>query len=168
MRSFVFIIALTVSIVCEARMYQWINPNTGSVQLSGTPPAWYRAGDGPRVRVFDDGNLVDDTAIELPRLHNDELRETAFKEFAERRQLEALRKLERAAEREERRSQREAVRLAEEQRVKEVTAEGETNASADLTPETLGPQTIERLKRIISEWDRTTERVTDTPYDSPQ
>ena len=102
-------------------------------------------------------------------MHNDELRETAFKEFEERRQLEALRRLERAAEREERRSQREAIRLAEEQRVKEVTVEGEADdASAELAPETLGPQTIERLKRIISEWDRTTRRATDTSYDRPQ
>jgi len=41
-----------------------VSPTTGSVQLSGTPPAWYRSDvAGPRVQVFESGNLVDDTAI---------------------------------------------------------------------------------------------------------
>ena len=52
----------------QALMYQWRSASNGAAQLSGTPPAWYRAEyGGPRVRVFGSGNLVDDTVIELPR-----------------------------------------------------------------------------------------------------
>lgn len=49
-----------------ARLYQWNDPRTGTTHLSGHPPAWYRkAGVDPmalpRVLVFDDGTLIDDT-----------------------------------------------------------------------------------------------------------
>ena len=34
------------------------------MQLSGSPPAWYRStSPGPRVYVFDNGRLIDDTAV---------------------------------------------------------------------------------------------------------
>ena len=47
----------------SARMYQWVDPRSGTVQLSGAAPAWYRgAQSGPRVFVFENGRLVDDTA----------------------------------------------------------------------------------------------------------
>jgi len=46
-----------------APMYQWTDPQTGSVQLAGHPPPWFRTGaPGPRVRVFEHGKVVDDTA----------------------------------------------------------------------------------------------------------
>ena len=62
--SLVFFLLLSVMAVSEARMYQWVNPHTGTVQLSGAPPSWYRgAQEGPRVLVFDQGRVVDDTAI---------------------------------------------------------------------------------------------------------
>lgn len=46
-------------------MYQWSHAATGTVQLSGSPPAWYRSASspGPRVLVFDNGRLIDDTAV---------------------------------------------------------------------------------------------------------
>lgn len=47
---------------CAERMYQWTDPSTGRTHFSGRPPHWYRKGDGPRVLVFEDGRLVDDTA----------------------------------------------------------------------------------------------------------
>ena len=57
-------------IICStnvsARMYQWQEPDTGTTQLSGKPPAWYRStAGGPRVFVFDDGRLIDDTAVKV-------------------------------------------------------------------------------------------------------
>ena len=66
MRRFTFMLALGVILTAgaEARMYQWTNPENGNVQLAGAPPAWYRsANPGPRVLVFDNGELVDDTAV---------------------------------------------------------------------------------------------------------
>lgn len=54
---------LLMAATAWARMYQWVDPRSGTVQLSGSPPAWYRAAKaGPRVFVFENGRLVDDTA----------------------------------------------------------------------------------------------------------
>jgi hypothetical protein len=62
-----------------ARMYQWHNPATGTTQLSGTPPAWYRSGDpGPRVYVFENNQLVDDTGITVSDEQRAALRDEAF------------------------------------------------------------------------------------------
>lgn len=47
-------------------MYQWVDSETGTTQLSGKPPAWYRTGErGPRIFVFESGQLVDDTGIRV-------------------------------------------------------------------------------------------------------
>ena len=63
MRWLLLLVALTAATAVQAgRMYQWIDPDTGTPYLSGTPPAWYRAGaEGPRVVVYEQGRLVDDT-----------------------------------------------------------------------------------------------------------
>ena len=59
-------------------MYQWTDPATGTVQLSGTAPAWYRnMADGPRVFVFDNGELIDDTAVQVPESQRLKLRADA-------------------------------------------------------------------------------------------
>lgn len=82
------VIAFTLTIGverAEARMYQWSNAATGTVQLSGSPPAWYRsAAPGPRVLVFDNGQLVDDTAMSVAEEHRQVLRAKAFGEQAPR------------------------------------------------------------------------------------
>jgi hypothetical protein len=57
-------LGVILTATAEARMYQWTNPETGTVQLAGAPPAWYRGAEpGPRVLVFDHGELIDDTAV---------------------------------------------------------------------------------------------------------
>ena len=62
-----------------ARMYQWQNPATGTTQLSGTPPVWYRSAEpGPRVYVFDNNQLVDDTGIAVSDAQRESLRAAAF------------------------------------------------------------------------------------------
>jgi hypothetical protein len=62
-----------------ARMYQWQNPATGTTQLSGTPPAWYRGADhGPRVFVFENNQLIDDTGIAVSAAQAGTLRAEAF------------------------------------------------------------------------------------------
>jgi hypothetical protein len=67
----------------EARLYQWVDPDTGTTQLSGRPPAWYRGSTPgvaklPRVYVFENGRLIDDTAIVIPLDRQAVLRMEAF------------------------------------------------------------------------------------------
>ena len=60
-------------------MYQWVEPDTGTTQLSGKPPSWYRSdAGGPRVLVFEKGRLIDDTSIEVSSDAQLELRKRAF------------------------------------------------------------------------------------------
>ena len=80
MRRIVVFVCLCLAMApLSARMYQWRNPATGTTQLSGTPPAWYRSADpGPRVYVFDNNQLIDDTGIAVSDVQRDALREAAF------------------------------------------------------------------------------------------
>lgn len=60
-------------------MYQWTDAASGTVQLSGTAPAWYRnMTDGPRIFVFDNGELIDDTAVQVPESQRLRLRADAI------------------------------------------------------------------------------------------
>ena len=69
--------------VADARMYQWEQPRSGRIQLSGQAPAWYRSvHPGPRVLVFDNGKLVDDTGIAVSDAQRQWLREQALGETA--------------------------------------------------------------------------------------
>ena len=64
-------------------MYQWQSPQSGRVQLSGSVPSWYRANErGPRVLVFENGQLIDDTALPVSEMKRLELRESALAESA--------------------------------------------------------------------------------------
>ncbi len=75
----IIILLLTCSLAAEARMYQWRDPKTGTTQLSGKPPSWYRTDEkGPRVIVFDKGKIIDDTAIPLDRGQRRALRRQAM------------------------------------------------------------------------------------------
>jgi len=70
---------LLVTTSASARMYQWVDPRSGTAQLSGSPPAWYRGTQaGPRVFVFENGRLVDDTARAVEPAQAAALRDEAF------------------------------------------------------------------------------------------
>lgn len=153
----------------SARMYQWVSPASATPQLSGEPPPWYRSDyGGPRVRVFENGNLVDDTSIELPAVQREELRAAAFREAEERQRAEAVERLERAARREEKRKadqeralQAQRDREAEARRIAvrspvsgEAAAEEGTAPSALPDTTRIDDATVERLKAIIAEFDR--------------
>ncbi|MGQ0659102.1 MAG: hypothetical protein ACT4NU_13625 [Chromatiales bacterium] len=72
-------IALLAALPVQARMYQWVNPHTGRTQISGKPPAWYRGEQpGPRVFVFENGRLIDDTAKPLSEEERTAARDAAF------------------------------------------------------------------------------------------
>ena len=157
-------LVLAAPLCADARMYQWVSPSSSVPQLSGEPPPWYRSNHGgPRVRVFENGNLVDDTAITLLASQRQELRTAAFREAEERRRVDVLNRLERAARAEE-------LRRAEEKRLAEVKARQEREALATATVAEAAPaekggksapkevsvadSTVEQLKAIIAEFDR--------------
>jgi hypothetical protein len=95
MRIFL-VFVLFISGNVYARMYQWTEPDTGSTQLSGKPPAWYRsAAGGPRVFVFDSGRLIDDTAVEVSDEIRQRMRQQAFV-LAEEDRQEAKEKIAKA------------------------------------------------------------------------
>jgi hypothetical protein len=79
-KTLLFIALLSACISASAaRMYQWIDPDTNTTQLSGKPPHWYRTGEaGPRVLVFENGKAIDDTGIELSEVENTLLRQQAL------------------------------------------------------------------------------------------
>ena len=136
---------LLLATTAEARLYQWTNPQTGSAQLSGAPPSWYRSpAGGPRVLVYDNGQLIDDTAVAIPSENGEILRKEAFQEVEHRRQSQALKRLEQAAE-------REAARREKEARKGEETVAESTPASS---AEELDGKAVEQLKGILAEWDR--------------
>jgi hypothetical protein len=84
MLKIVFLLLLICSANTSARMYQWIDPDSGSTQLSGSPPMWYRSVEGgPRVFVFDKSKVVDDTGIDVSDEKRDQLRQHAFLRAAE-------------------------------------------------------------------------------------
>ena len=162
-----FLCCLAAALPAGARMYEWVNPASGRVQLSGSPPGWYRApAPGPRVRVFENGALVDDTAIALSAEENAALREYAVSRARQNRELAALRELEEVASREA--AKREAATIAEQQRAERERRRAEREAAlavagedapadgADepVLPETLDAETIERLKALIGAFDR--------------
>ena len=158
-RALVCASVMTVGVVApaQARLYQWTNEDSGATELSGTPPGWYRNGlAGPRVFVFENGRLIDDTASAVSEQRGQELREAAFSDFDERQQLEAVKRLERLARREAGRQQAreraEAARRAREAAASTVTTE-ETQA-VEALPDELDQSTIDRLKSIIERWDR--------------
>jgi hypothetical protein len=64
LRWLIILLCMLQIMPVAARMYQWNDPATGTTQLSGAPPAWYRSGEtGPRVFVFERGRLIDDTGV---------------------------------------------------------------------------------------------------------
>jgi ABC-type methionine transport system ATPase subunit len=78
LRSLLFL-SLLLSPIAQARMYQWVDPDSGTTQLSGTPPTWYRSAErGPRIFVIEKGQIIDDTAIKISDEQRDILRQRAF------------------------------------------------------------------------------------------
>lgn len=157
------------AVSADARMYQWMSPSTGSLQMSGEPPPWYRSqGDGPRVYVFEDGFLVDDTAIDVSDARKRALRRNAFAELSERRTLEALARVRAGTATDEDRVL--AEKSAEPVEVPDtVLAAAADNPAAGkptddkptddkpaggLLPDNLDSDAIERLKKIIADFDR--------------
>ncbi len=136
----IFAGAVIVTAPVSARLYQWVDPGTGTTQMSGRPPAWYRGNQaGPRVFVFDGGRLIDDTARHVPDAERDVLRTQAFAPEPETPMADAV------------------TEGTDAEPPSPIEAAGPKPAPVE------GPKgplpgvdqaTIERLKAIIGEWDR--------------
>lgn len=153
----------------QAQMYQWTDPETGTTQLSGKPPAWYRSVEGgPRVFVFNRGKVVDDTGIETSDEQRINLRTKAFvsaeeDRLAAREKAVEAAKLKAAMERnadETAGAMIEDTELAEESRdevvampVEEELVETETSEDED---------SVAKMKALIVEWEsKRTEEARD-------
>ncbi len=160
--SLLFISVTALSLPAQARMYQWVDAKTGNVRLSGEPPSWYRSGErGPRVLVFEDGRMVDDTAITLPPEQRKAYREAAFLEIDLRREQDAVKKLERAALREARRREEANRQILSQSNSKPESEEkspvqnkNSQPVALPSSPEELDDSMVNQLKALISNWDR--------------
>jgi hypothetical protein len=153
MTRLLLLLLLLVSTAAGARMYQWQDPISSSIQFSGVPPAWYRSPEGgPRVRVYDGGKLVDDTYIQLSDEDSRSMRELAFRALQEEQQVEAIKRLERAARREENRREQ-AEREASRAQAKSEQSDT-SEAPPEVLPDSLSAEEVSRLKAIIAGYDR--------------
>jgi hypothetical protein len=155
-----------IAISAEARMYQWIEPEVGTTQLSGKPPAWYRSDKGgPRVFVFDNGRLIDDTAIEVSDDIRRRMRQEAFL-LVEKDQQKAKERMAKAEER-----NRNLKKNSSDDLVEEIDDDSEEDSSLELLTdsffqkeeekdESLSGKDMDELRSIISDWESSqTERA---------
>lgn len=126
--------------------------------MSGEPPSWYRSGnDGPRVLVFENGYLVDDTSILVSSSRSRALRSAAFDELKRRRTLEAVERIAQGRAREEDREladEQERSLVARSVEVATESAKTLSEATVGALPDQLDAAAIERLKSIIAEFDK--------------
>ena len=127
-------------------MYQWVNSQTGRTQMSSRPPAWYRSDrSGPRVFVFENGRLVDDTARSVSLEERTTLRAQALAISAEELAARSASKPDQAGTKQQDSVGRVSV-LDKEFAAESGGAEGEKSEAPD--------ETIARLKGIIDAWEK--------------
>jgi len=152
-RYVLVILLLCCSTQAAARMYQWVDPATGTTQLSGKPPPWYRSGEeGPRVFVFERGKVVDDTAIRVSNSERESLRHRALLNAAQdtqqaREQLLEARRLQAVMERD----QRGQPAAPTETPVETVTPPPESDG--DEAPQQQA-STEEAMKALVTQWEK--------------
>lgn len=146
-----------ISFSAQARMYQWNDPDTGTTQLSGKPPAWYRSNkDGPRVIVFDKGRIVDDTNIRVSDDDRESLRLEALIKVEKNREMARQKMLESEQIKSKLDKATEGENLVNESEVTEAPAnESEsTVAGSDEQPLPEGDLTEDRMRKLLSEWEK--------------
>jgi len=153
-----------ITFTSEARMYQWTEPGVETTQLSGKPPAWYRsAGGGPRVFVFDNGRLIDDTAVNVSEEVRLRMREEAFilVEKDKQKAKEKIAKAEEARKKalqdksdssekitpDENTDQESTIELITEALFPEDNREEQKDANSET-------QSLDELRAIITDWEK--------------
>ena len=149
----------------QAQMYQWVDPETGTTQLSGKPPAWYRSAEGgPRVFVFNRGKVIDDTGIDISDEQRINLRTQAFvsaeaDRLAAREKAMEAAKLKAAMQRNAEEKQMQDSEIAgfqdeskDESRDEEVAIPADNEIVESGTREE--EISVEKMKALIAEWER--------------
>ena len=176
MLKYLFIILVVFSSTASARMYQWVDPESGSTQLSGKPPMWYRSAEkGPRVFVFENSRVIDDTNIEVSDSEREKLRQEAFLQ-AEKDREKAKQKLMEARRLDAELALKNAPPKGSEEPLPEIIEDPieEDMAEMEKPPEPSGDEdaTMEAMKKLIADWEKVqTDRarnVLQQPADSPQ
>ncbi len=166
MMRYLLILMIIFSVDVNARMYQWVEPDTGTTQLSGKPPAWYRSdATGPRVLVFENGRLIDDTAVAVDDDVRFSMRQQALIQ-AESDQAAAKDKLARSNKLKQQYEQEEVETLDAEPIAEEDSSDAKieaflaemrklTGLSADASEEAELQEQAEkeRLRGLVSDWD---------------
>lgn len=158
LRNTILIMLIIFMQPVAARMYQWVDPISGRTQLSGNPPAWYRSGDdAPRVFVFENGQLIDDTGVAVEEAQRLQLRREALIR-AEESTAAARRKAEQSAQLRSRLDDNDT----EIPQIPELpdaappppddTVEREVTADAPSETELTDEQMAD-LRRLVSEWE---------------
>ena len=150
MRILAIILLLSLSLPAAARMYQWVEPDTDTPQLSGKPPTWYRSREGgPRVIVYDRSRIIDDTSVVVSESEREQLRQDALMQ-AERDQTAINEKLIEAKRMQAVLDRRKPVE--EETPAEEVPAP-QPEPVAEAVPENQSP-TIDAMRALIEQWDQ--------------
>lgn len=157
-KGIVFILFLIMVSAIEARMYQWTEPDTSTTQLSGKPPAWYRSVDGgPRVFVFDNGRLIDDTNVKVSEEVRQRMRQKAFILVEEDKQR-AKEKITKARQLKQKYEQ-EKPKKTEQENLEELI-ESEKEIIDEIEPSQLEKQdsdkepALDALRQLIDQWEK--------------
>jgi len=143
MQRCVFLLGLLlVSISAQARLYTWVDPETGTKQMSGLPPAWYRSSEpGPHITVYENGRQIDDTSMETTVSERQRLRQQALIDLKRR--------------------QEEVARIKKEEKAMEEAEQEASMRKEPALPEEVSrimvqlkeEEYIQQMKKIINEWD---------------
>ncbi len=156
MRHYCLMVLLFFCQSTQAQMYQWVDPETGTTQLSGKPPAWYRSAEGgPRVFVFNRGKVVDDTGIGISDEQRKTLRTKAFVR-AEEDRLAAKEKIMEAARLKAMIDKNAEISSGRTGEDSEFTDESQEIVAIEAPDETeIGEEdkSIEKMKALIAEWE---------------
>jgi hypothetical protein len=164
----VFLMALLMISAVQARMYQWVDPRTRHTQMSGVPPAWYRSGQpGPRVFVFENGQIIDDTLVAVSEDKRQALREQAFKNS-----VPAITAPETATGDNATSAEPDAdmPAAAAEPGAASMSGAVPTPATDNPTPKNVSPEVLAKLKEALERWDQTHpagDSLTPVPVNPP-
>lgn len=149
---FVALALVAILPASQARMYQWEQPQSGVIQLSGVAPAWYRSvHPGPQILVFDNGRLVDDTNVSVSNAHRIVLRQNALGEQASQEAIAAT-----TPNSTQDTSLKAVLTEAAKEgiNIEELAAEALAAAEAEKPPTANTVQaTVDELKALLSRWD---------------